>query len=100
MVLPFKHGIKIVGLIGALFRSQNADTNDVSDNDLQRLTVLFIHSKQECREHDNNHCHCRDACAGHAFEQKENRQTDQQTAAETNELSFREIEKHLGFYFG
>ena len=100
MVLPFKYGIKIVGLIGALFRSQNADTNDVSDNDLQRLTVLFIHGKQECREHDNNHCHCRDACAGNAFEQKENRQTDQQTAAETNELSFCEIEKHLGFYFG
>ena len=100
MVLPFKHGIKIVGLIGALFRSQNADANDVSDNDLQRLTVLFVHGKQHCRYHYHHHHHGGRAGADTAFEQKEKRYANQRAAAEADELSFREIEQHFGFYFG
>ena len=86
MVLPFKHGIKIVGLIGALFRSQNADTNDVSDNDLQRLTVLFIHGKHEEWQHGDDHDErsCADGQA--AFQNKKQRYADERPAAETNQL--------------
>lgn len=35
-----------------------------------------------------------------ALEQKEKWYADECAASETNELPFREVEQHLGFYFG
>ena len=34
------------------------------------------------------------------FEQEEKRYADERAASEADELSFREVEQHLGFYFG
>ena len=98
--LPFKHGIIVICLIRALFRSQKTNANDIAKNDLQRLTVFLIHGKQKCREHDEDHCHRRYAGSGYVFEQKEKRYSHEESAAKANELSFCEIEKHLGLDFG
>ena len=55
--MPLQNGIKIVGLIRALLRPLEAHAVDVADDDLQRLTVLFIHGEQHGRDHHHHHHH-------------------------------------------
>ena len=98
--MPLQNGIEIVGLIRALLRPLEAHTVDVADDDLQRLTVLFIHGEQHSRDHRHHHHHCGGAGADAALEQEEKRYADERAASEANELPFREIEQHLGLYFG
>ncbi len=96
--MPFKDGIEIVGCVGTLLRTDEAHLNDVAHDFFEGLSVLFIHSQQEKREHDDNHAKSRYTGSCAAFEQKEQRYTNEGTAAEADELSFCKIEHDLGFY--
>ena len=98
--MPLQNGIEIVGLIRTLLRPLEAHAVDVADDDLQRLTVLFIHGEQHGRDHHHHHHHGGGAGADAALEQEEKRYADERAASEADELSFREVEQHLGFYFG
>ena len=100
MVLPFQNGVEIVGLIGALFRPQKAHPDDVADDDLQRLAVLFVHGKQHGREHHKHHHHGGRAYADTASQQEKQRNGEKSADSEADELPLGEVEQHLGFYFG
>ena len=100
MVLPLQSGIKIVDFIGALLGPEESDVQDIADHLLQRLAVLFVDAQHEEREHDQDHAHRRRAAPQRPFEQKEKRDAEYSAAAKANELAFRQVERHLGFYFG
>lgn len=69
-------------------------------NLLQRLSVLFIHGKQEEGHHNEHHTHSSGTVANWFFEQKEKRNTYKCSTAETNQLSFSQVKNDLGFYCG
>ena len=100
MVLPLQGGIEVVGFVRALLGPKEADVEDVSHHLFQRLAVLFVDAQHEEREHDQDHAQRRRAAPQRPFEQKEKRDAEYSTAAETNELAFRQVERHFGFYFG
>lgn len=60
---------------------------------------MLIDGKEDRREQHQHHYHGRRADAKGLFEQKEKRNAKQRAAAEADELSLREIEQHLAFYF-
>ena len=62
--------------------------------------MLFVHSQHKEGQHNQHHTHSRYTVSGRFSEQKEKRYADERAASEANELSFREVEQHLGFYFG
>ena len=90
--MPLQNGIEIVGLIRALLRPLETHAVDVADDDLQRLTVLFIHGEQHSRDHHHHHHHGGGAGADAALEQEEKRYTDECAASEADKLPFREVE--------
>ncbi len=98
--LPFQHGIEVIGLIRALFRTKEIHPQDVSDDLLQRESVFLIHSQQEEGQHDDHHADDRCADADMGLEQKEKRDADCGSASETDQLSFGQIEHDLCFYRG
>ena len=100
IVLPFQYGVEVFGFIGPDLGPEEADADDIPQNDLQGLPIAFIHRQQEGREHDDHHHHRCCADADVPFEQKEKRDAEKRTAAETHKLSFGKIEQHFAFYFG
>ena len=100
MILPLQSGIEIVGFVRALLGPEEADIKNVPHHLFQRLAVLLVDAQHEEREHDQDHAQCRRAAPQRPFEQKEKRDAEYSTAAETNELAFRQVERHFGFYFG
>ena len=100
MLLPLQGGIEVVGFVGALLGPEEADVQNIAGHLFQRLAVLLIDAQQEEGQHDQNHAQRRRAAPQRPFEQKEKRDAEYSTAAETNELAFRQVERHFGFYFG
>ena len=100
MIPPLQGGKEIVGLVGALLGAEKADVQNIAGHLFQRLAVLLIDTQQEEGQHDQNHAQRCRAAPQRPFEQKEKRDAEYSTAAETNELAFRQVERHFGFYFG
>ena len=59
--------------------------------------VLFVQSQKKKRQHQEYHDECRRTCADVWFCEKEQRYTDQRTAAEADKLPLREVEQEFGF---
>lgn len=71
----------------------------VTQNDLQRLTVLLIHGKEKEWHHNHHHPHNCRIDFHYCFEQKEGRYSNESRQTKTDQLSFCQIEHHLAFYF-
>lgn len=74
--------------------------NDVLYQDFEGLSMLFIHSKEEARQHNKYHyerCNRR-SCT--VFEQKEKRQSNKESRPKTNNLPFGKVERNLCLDFG
>ena len=99
MVLPRKGGVKVVGLVGALFRAQKVQAHKLPDHLLQRLAVALVHRQKEKREHGEHHHQRGGAGAQTAPEQKEQRYADERPAAKADQLPLGQIESDLCFYF-
>ena len=91
LCLPHKGGIGVFRAIRPLRRALEAALNEVMQNLFQWLTVALIHSKQEAREHDEDHNDCRCTAGQHRFEDKEKRQSDQDAAAETDKQNTNQL---------
>ena len=100
MVLPLQGGIEVVGFVRALLGPEEADIEDVPHHLFQRLAVFLVDAQHEEREHDQDHAKRRRAAPQRPFGQKEKRDAEHSTAAETNELAFCQVKRHFGFYFG
>ena len=100
MVLPRKGGVKVVGLIGALFRAQEVQAHKLPDHLLQRLAVTLVHRQKEKREHGEHHHQSGGAGAQATPEEKEQRNADERAAAEADQLSFGKAKHNLGLYAG
>ena len=57
---------------------------------------LYHEERQHYEYHDERRC----ARPERSFEYEKKRNADERAASEADELSFREVEQHLGFYFG
>ena len=64
-------------------------------DDLQRLTVLFVHSEEEQREHDDNHPHSSEAQVAGAFEKEKGRYADKRCRPKAQKLPFCQPKEHL-----
>ena len=84
--------------VRSLLRPLEAALNEIMQNLFQRLSVALIHTEHEAREHDEDHDDRRCAAGQHRFEDKEKRQSDQDAAAETDELALGQVEDYLGFH--
>ncbi len=100
--MPREHGVKVIGLVRALPRSEKQHPDDIADDLFQRQAVFFIDGHQEKRQHDENHADgsASGAEARRPFEQKEKRYADERTAAKTDELPFCQVEHDLRFHCG
>ena len=99
MVLPHKGGVKVVGLIGALFGAQEVQAGKLPDHLLQRLAVALVHRQKEKRKHGEHHHQSGGTGAQAAPAQKEQRHTDECAAAEADQLPLRQVESDLRFNF-
>ena len=99
MVLPRKGGVKVVSLIGALFRAQEVQADKLPDHLFQRLAVALVHRQKEKRKHGEHHHQSGGAGAQAAPEEKEQRNADERAAAEADQLSLRQVESDLRFNF-
>jgi len=97
-VLTHQSIVIIVCLIRANLGTDEFCLNEMSCDDLQRLTVLFVHSQKEQREHDDNHAECCQTDIAGAFHQKEKRHPNECRRTEADQLAFSQIEEHLGFH--
>ena len=87
MVLPFQHGIEIVGLIGSVLGADKPHLH-IAVNDLFKgLAVLFIDCQHEKREHDKHHAQRGRTGTDIAFQQEEQRDADQPAGAEAGNSS-------------
>src|SRR5574344_506903 len=98
LILTHQSVVIVVRLIRSNLGTNKFCLNEMSCNDFQRLTVLFVHSQKEQGKHDNHHGQCRKAYISCSFDQKENRHPNECRRAETDQLSFCQIEEHLCFY--
>ena len=98
--MPFNDGIEIIGLIQALFRAQEYAPNHVPQDHLQILTIFLIHGQQKCRNHRENHQQCGHGVTQRLSGQEEQRNANQQAAAEADQLPLGQVEQHLGFDLG
>ena len=57
----------------------------------QRLTVFLVHGKKEERQHHCHHAKCSKAQISAGFEQKENRNANQRTGSEAENLPFGQV---------
>ncbi len=99
MVLPHKGGVKVVGLIGALFGAQEVQAGKLPDHLLQRLAVALVHRQKEKRKHGEHHHQSGGTGAQAAPAQKEQRHADECAAAEADQLPLRQVESDLRFNF-
>lgn len=99
MVLPFQHGIEIVGLIGPVLGADKPHLHIVVNDLFKGLAVLFIDCQHEKREHDKHHAQRGCTGADIAFQQEEQRDADQPAATKAHKLALGQVEHHLCFYF-
>ena len=99
MVLPHKGGVKVVGLIGALFGAQEVQAGKLPGHLLQRLAVALVHRQKEKRKHGEHHHQSGGTGAQAAPAQKEQRHADECAAAEADQLPLRQVESDLRFNF-
>lgn len=99
-MLPFNHGIEIVGLVWPLLGAQDENIDDVPEHLFQRLTVSLVHGQQKGRNHDKHHHQRSRAHTDLISEHKEKRYADERAAGEADELPFGEIEKNFCFDLG
>jgi len=99
LVLPHKGGVKVVGLIGALFGAQEVQAGKLPDHLLQRLAVALVHRQKEKRKHGEHHHQSGGTGAQAAPAQKEQRHADECAAAEADQLPLRQVESDLRFNF-
>jgi len=95
--LLLQDGIEIVGLVNPLLRTDEFDLDDVVKDLLQRLTVFFLHGKEEKRHHDEDHDHGCDRGRQHGAEKKKGRNTNKDAQPEADDLTFGQIEEEFGF---
>ena len=87
MLLPRKGGVKVVGLIGALFGAQEVQADKLPDHLFQRLAVALVHRQSG------------GAGAQAAPEEKEQRNADERAAAKADQLPLCQVESDLRFNF-
>ena len=98
MVLPRKGGVKVVGLIGALFGAQEVQADKLPNHLFQRLAVALVHRQKEKRKHGEHH-HQSGGGAQAAPEEKEQRNADERAAAKADQLPLCQVESDLRFNF-
>ena len=99
MVLPRKGGVKVVGLIGALFGAQEVQADKLPNHLFQRLAVALVHRQKERRKHGEHHHQSGGAGAQAAPEEKEQRNADERAAAKADQLPLCQVESDLRFNF-
>ena len=99
-ILLFQGRVEIVGTVQPDFRAQEQDIRHVFCYLFQWLTVLFVQCQKKKRQHQEYHDECRCACTDVWFCEKEQRYTNQRTAAEADKLPLRKIEQKFGFDMG
>ena len=98
MVLPFQHGIEIVGLIGSVLGADKPHLHIVVDDLFKGLAVLLVDCQHEKGQHDQHHAQRGRTGTDAAFQQKEQRDADQSAAAKAYKLPLCQIEHHFCFY--
>lgn len=86
MVLPRKHGVEVVSLIGPHLGAEKAHPEDMAQDDFQRLAVFLIHRQKEKGQHEKHHQKRRRTGSGWPFEEKEKRDASQRTASKADKL--------------
>ena len=81
-------GVKVIGLIETNPGPLKAGLNDVLQDNLQRLPVLFVHGEQEERKHDDYHQQGGKSCSHCPLGKEKYRQAADSADAETNDLTF------------
>ena len=99
MVLPRKGGVKVVGLIGALFGAQEVQAQQLEGHLLHGLAVALVHRQKEKRKHGEHHHQSGGAGAQAAPEEKEQRNADERAAAKADQLPLCQVESDLRFNF-
>ena len=99
-MLPHKGRVSVVGLVGPLLWLDEAALDNLPYHHFKGLAVALIQRQQKARKHGKHHKERRRTGGDAAPDQQEKRDTDQQRAAKTNELAFRQPEYHLGFHLG
>ena len=88
----------VIGTVGSLLRTKEAAVNVVAQHHFQGLTISLVQSKKEKGHHHADHDDCCGAAGQQFVENEKQRQSDEDSAAEADELPPGEIEKHLGFH--
>ena len=92
--------IVVVGLVGANLRADKPGLHIVRQQLFHRLTVLFVHSKEERRQHHRHHTEGSGSVAAGISEYKKQRHSNESRCAKADELPFGQVECHFRFDLG
>ena len=92
-----QQGILIFFFVMPRFRPLELCLIEVLCHHFQRLTVFLVHGEKEKRQHHCHHAKCSKTKIPAGFKQKENRNANQRTGSEAENLPFGQVHKYLGF---
>lgn len=98
VILPDQGGIVVIRLIRPYLGADEFALDKMLSDDLKGLSILFIHSKEEHRKHDDDHTHSGKTQIANALDSEERRHPDECRRSEANELPFCQAKEHLGLY--
>ena len=99
-MLPHEGSIGVIGLVGPFLGLDKAALDDLPYHHFKGLAVALVQGQQEARQHGEHHNQGRRAASHPAPEQKIKRDAYEKRTAETDQLSFRQSQYHLGFHTG